>query len=97
MNKYIKTDSLLSCNLYGKIDTLNCVVLEKELAEHMNEHISSVIFNLQEVDYISSTFLRVVIKLVKTLGKENFAITNLQPSIMLVFKIAGLSEVIKMQ
>lgn len=95
MNKFLKTDKLLTCILSGKIDTLNCVVLEKEMAENMKEDISSVIFDLQEVDYISSTFLRIVIQLVKTLGKENFAIINVQPSVTLVFKISGLSELIK--
>lgn len=95
MHKYIKTDKLLTCILSGKIDTLNSVTLENELAEHLKEDIISVIFNLEEVDYVSSTFLRIVIKLVKTIGKENFAIINVQPSVTLVFKIAGLSEVIK--
>ena len=97
MNKYIKNDNLLTCILYGKIDTLNSSVLENEINENMKEDITSVIFDLQEVDYISSTFLRIVIKIVKALGKENFVITNVQPSVMKVFKISNLTEIIKME
>ena len=97
MNKYIKNNNLLTCVLSGKIDTLNSSVLETEVNENMTENINSVVFDLQEVAYISSTFLRIVIKMVKTLGKENFVITNVQPSVMLVFKMANLTEIIKIE
>ena len=97
MNNYIIKDHLLTCILSGKIDTLNCLVLENEINEKMKEDIASVVFDLQEVDYISSTFLRIVIKIVKLLGKENFVITNVQPSVMKVFMISNLSEIVKMQ
>jgi len=95
MNKYIKNNNQLTCVLSGKIDTLNSTVLENEVNENMKEDINSVIFDLHEVEYISSTFLRIVIKMVKTLGKENFSIANVQPSVMKVFKMANLTEIIK--
>jgi len=97
MNKYIRDNNLLTCILSGKIDTLNCSVLENEISENMKDNITSVVFNLQEVDYISSTFLRIVIKMVKLLSKENFVISNVQPSVMKVFKIANLTEIIKIE
>jgi anti-sigma B factor antagonist len=95
MHKYIKTDKQLTCILSGKIDTLNSVTLENDLTEQMTAEITSVLFDIESVDYVSSTFLRIVITLVKSLGKENFSIINVQPSVTLVFKIAGLSEIIK--
>ncbi len=95
MNNYIRNGELLTCILSGKIDTLNSSVLENEIYENMKEGITSVVFDLQEVDYISSTFLRIVIKTVKAVGKENFVITNVQPSVMKVFKIANLTEIVK--
>jgi anti-anti-sigma factor len=73
---------------------LNTSELENEISENMKVNITSVVFDLQEVDYISSSFLRIVIKIVKAVGKENFAITNVQPSIMKVFKIANLTEIV---
>ncbi|MEI8047243.1 MAG: STAS domain-containing protein [Bacteroidota bacterium] len=94
MNKYVRNGELLACILSGKIDTLNSSVLENEINENMKEGITSVVFDLQEVDYISSTFLRIVIKIVKSVGKENFAITNVQPSVLMVFKIANLTEIV---
>jgi len=97
MNKYIRDNNLLTCVLSGKIDTLNCSVLETEIIENVQENITSVIFDMQDVDYISSTFLRIVIKMVKALGKENFVLINVQPSVMKVFKIANLTEIIKIE
>jgi len=97
MNKYICDNNLLTCVLSGKIDTLNCSVLENEITENMKENITSVVFDMQDVDYISSTFLRIVIKMVKSLSVENFVILNVQPSVLKVFKIANLTEIIKIE
>ncbi len=94
MNKYKKNNNLLNCVLTGRIDTLNSSAFEKEIDENIKEDITSVVFDLQEVDYISSAFLRIVIKTVKAIGKDNFSIINVQPSVMKVFKIANLSEII---
>ena len=84
----------MNCVLTGRIDTLNSSAFEKEIDENIKEDITSVVFDLQEVDYISSAFLRIVIKTVKAIGKDNFSIINVQPSVMKVFKIANLSEII---
>jgi anti-anti-sigma factor len=96
MNTYTITNNCLSCILIGKIDTINSAVLEQELNEKMNEDITSVVFDMQEVDYISSTFLRIVIKIVKAVGKEHFEIRNIQPSVLKVFKMANLTDVINL-
>ena len=97
MNKYNKNGNQLTCILSGRIDTLNSATLENELNENMKEDISYVLFDMRYVDYISSTFLRIVIKIVKTLGKENFSISNVQPTVMKVFKMANLMEVVKFE
>lgn len=95
MNKYVRNENLLTCILTGKIDTLNSYVLESEIDQNKSEDITSIVFDLKDVDYISSTFLRIVIKIVKEFGKENFTILNVQPTVLKVFKIANLTEIIK--
>lgn len=97
MNKYFINESLLTCILNGKMDTLNASILESEIDKNLKENITSITFDLKDVDYISSAFLRIVIKTVKALGKENFTVLNVQPSIMKVFKIANLTEIIKIK
>jgi anti-anti-sigma factor len=73
---------------------MNCAVLENEINEQMNGDITAVTFDMGGVDYISSTFLRIVIRLVKALGKEKFIISNVQPSVMKVFKKSNLAEIV---
>jgi anti-anti-sigma factor len=50
----------------------------------------NICFDLSEVDYISSSFLRLCISSAKDVKKGNFSIINTGPEIMKVFKIAGL-------
>ena len=97
MNKYFINNDLLTCMLHGKLDTLNSSVFESEIGEHMTKEVHSVIFDMQEVNYISSTFLRIVIKTAQALGKEKFMIRNVQPSVMKVFKMANLADLIKFE
>jgi anti-anti-sigma factor len=54
-----------------------------------------LIFDFQEVAYISSSFLRICIKKFKELGRENFYIRNPRPDIKKVFMIAGLEQLIR--
>ena len=97
MNKYIKNDDQLTCFLGGKFDTQNSALLENEINQNMKEDITSVIFDLREVGYVSSAFLRIVMKIVKKLGRENFILSNVQPSVMKVFKMANFTDIVKFE
>jgi len=52
------------------IFALNSSVFDNEMNENMKGNMTYVIIDLHEVDYIYSAFMRMVIKIVKTLGKE---------------------------
>lgn len=54
----------------------------------------SVIFDLNNVYYISSTFLRLCMSSARDIKKGNFSIINTDPEIMKVFKIAGLDGIL---
>jgi anti-sigma B factor antagonist len=97
MYNYIKNDNLLTCVLSGKIDTLNSEMLEYQIFKNMSQGITSVVFDLQDVDYVSSSFLRIIIKIIKTTGKENFTIKNVQPPILKILKIANFTEIVKIE
>lgn len=95
MNKYeIKNDILTVC-LHGRADASNSENIEKEIESYFSEAVNSMVLDLSEVEYISSAFLRVCLKLVKKFGKENFTIINVQPTVLKVFKIANFTELIK--
>ena len=97
MNRYEIQNSTLKCYLYGRADGLNSELLEKEINSNSDENINSMILDMAEVDYVSSAFLRVCLKLLKKFGKNNFNIVNVQPTVLKVFKIANFTELIKIQ
>lgn len=49
-----------------------------------------VVFDLGEVEYVSSSFLRLCLTVDRRLKKDNFSVVNTNPFIKKVFKIAGL-------
>jgi len=79
----------LVCNFSGRMDTASCSECENELFEKVTELKAPVIFDMQEVDYVSSAFLRICLKLLKTVGTESFSLVNVHPNVKKVFKIAG--------
>jgi anti-anti-sigma factor len=85
----------LICAFSGRLDTERCLTLEKELDEDAGKSTGPVVFDLAEVDYIASSFLRICIKYAKKLGKENFSLINTSPALKKVFKIAGFDELIR--
>jgi anti-anti-sigma factor len=54
----------------------------------------NIIFDLQEVEYVSSSFIRICVSVAKEAGKGHFSIINCQPFVKKTFKISGLDEVL---
>jgi len=88
------TSDLVICHLSGKLDTIVSLELEPEI-DKITDTKKKLEFDFQEVDYISSTFLRICLKKYKELGEGNFWIKALKPDIKKVFKIAGLEKLVK--
>jgi len=82
------------CLLYGRLDTIKSQELEPEI-DQLNDLDKNLIFDFSQVDYISSTFLRICLKKHKEFGTENFWIRHPKPDIKKVFMIAGLESLIK--
>jgi anti-anti-sigma factor len=89
------------CRFTGRLDTNLCLKLvdlvnEKlaEISEPGKEVISGyrMEFDLKDVNYIASSFIRICVNTAKKAEKGNFSITNSDPFIKKTFKIAGLDE-----
>ena len=88
----IKTlDGKLVCSLCGHFDTLESQKLDDLLKNHLTTT-QPVVFEMKEVTYISSAFLRICICVSKKVGARNFTLNEPTPPIKRVFKMAGLSE-----
>ena len=92
MLAYKITEEQLIISFAGKLDTATCIDFEDELYEQLKTGLSSVIFDLNEVDYISSMFLRVCTKTAQKIGKEKFSIINVTEPVMKLFKLTRLNS-----
>jgi len=50
------------------------------------------VFDLKDVNYVSSAFFRICLGTAKQVRQGNFRITNAQPAVTQLFKIAGMDE-----
>lgn len=96
----IKTEKIGSftvLKLKGRIDTVNSSVLEEQVNQLFNSDEKNIIFNCSEVDYISSSGLRVFLvaqkKAISINGK--LYLCNMQPAIQEIFRISGFSNLFK--
>jgi anti-anti-sigma factor len=95
MSEYIANKGVLECKFSGKLDTIASLAIDAELKLQLNSTIAEVIFNLQQVDYISSSFLRICLSTLRYTGKNKFRVINVSPTVLKVFQIANLNEILQ--
>jgi anti-anti-sigma factor len=80
----------------GRIDSQSSPEFETAL-NHKLDTAQHVVLDLADVPYISSAGLRVVLLVAKRVGRSQgkFALASLKPEILSVFKISGLTSVLK--
>lgn len=76
------------------MDTVACAEVEPRLRELLEAADASIIFDLAEVEFVSSAFLRLCFFAQHQAGKNGFQIINVQPMVKRVFKIAGVENVL---
>ncbi len=82
------------CHLSGRLDTIVSQNVEPEINNSIDKG-KKLIFDFSQVDYISSTFLRICLMKYKEFGSENFWIRHPKPDVKKVFMIAGLDRLLK--
>ena len=51
-----------------------------------------VVFDMKDVTFVSSMFIRICLQVYKQMGANRFQVINLSPDVKKVFKIAGLDQ-----
>lgn len=74
----------------GRIDTLTAPELE---AAVVLDGVEELVFDLAEVNYISSAGLRVLLSSMKKMAGKRMAIANACPAVKEVFDITGFSDI----
>ena len=95
--KTTRNDSELTVALSGRLDTLTSPDLEEMLDEEL-EGMERLIFDLGELEYISSAGLRVLLGAYKMMEEYNgMLIRNVTEPVMDVFEVTGFSDVLDIE
>ncbi len=89
MVQFVEKSGRLVCVFGGRMDTVTSTEMEDEVCKQAQGTTLPVAFDLEGVDYVTSMFLRVCMRVVKDVGKERFSIIHVHPAVKKVFKIAG--------
>lgn len=92
-----KIENFTILKIQGRIDTVHSSALEGEVNQLFDNGEKNLIFNCSEVDYISSSGLRVFLvaqkKAISTNGK--LFLCNMQPAIQEIFRISGFANLFR--
>ena len=93
---YNLNDGVLTFSLDGRLDTEASAKFEAELAEisRNNPH-SSMVFDAEKLQYIASSGLRTIHKMVKT--EKDFSLENVSDAVYNVFEMTGFSRIMKIR
>ena len=84
-------------HLEGRLDTNTSPELEKELNESL-EGITDLTINMENLDYISSAGLRVLLSTQKAMAKKGeLKVTNVNDTIMDIFEMTGFTEILTIE
>ena len=103
-SKYDESGHALTFFFTGHLDTLHCRPLEAEIHGAMDARTAQtnaplpkplrVIFDVKDITFICSLFLRICLSTAKKARPGNFRITNASPATTQLLKIAGMDEFI---
>ena len=83
--------------LAGRLDTLTSPDLEKELKASL-EGVTSLTFDLAELEYISSAGLRVLLSAQKVMNRQgNMVVKNASEVIREIFDVTGFSDILTIE
>ena len=85
-------DGVLTVSVEGRLDTEASVRFDAEIAEisRNNPH-ESMVLDAEKLQYVASSGLRTILKLVKT--EKNFSMENVSESVYNVFEMTGFSRI----
>ena len=90
-------DRVCSLSVAGRIDTLTAPELEQAFADHSAE-CDKMIFDLSEVDYISSAGLRVIVAAHREMEKKNgLILRGLSKNVESIIKLTGFNRIMHIE
>ncbi len=95
---YDPVEKALTGSFAGRLDTLAVQkiseIVKVSVPQSGESAIDKIIFDLKDVEYISSSFIRICVDVAKQARQGQFSITNCQPFIKKTFKLSGLDTLL---
>lgn len=95
---YSPNEKELRATFTGRLDTLAVQKLSEIIQVNLpikeGSSRDKIIFDLKDVNYIASSFIRICVNVAKEAGQGQFSIVRCQPFIKKTFKISGLDEIL---
>ena len=83
--------------LEGRLDTVTAPSLETELKDAL-PGTTELVFDLNDLSYISSAGLRVLLSAQKTMNRQgSMTIRNVKPEIMEIFEVTGFTDILQIE
>ena len=96
INKIEKGTELI-IELEGRLDTTTSPELEKELKQSLSG-VTSLILDMDKLDYISSAGLRVLLSTQKEMNKQgSMLVKNVNENIMEIFDVTGFVDILNIE
>jgi anti-sigma B factor antagonist len=89
INKHREGDKLTLAPI-GRVDTVTAPELEAAI---VLDGVEELVFDLAQVDYVSSAGLRVLLSAQKKMAGKSMKIVNSKPAVKEIFDVTGFSDI----
>jgi len=88
-------DQTIILRIVGRLDSTTFTKFEEKLTHVMNAGFKDIHIDLKNMDFVSSTGLRVFLIGLKRMNETNgtFTLYNMQPNIREIFEISGFTKI----
>lgn len=87
----------LTVAIEGRIDTTTAPQLESELKSSL-ENVKELVFDIKELEYISSAGLRVLLTAQKTMNKQGkMTVIGASEAVMEIFEVTGFVDILDIE
>ena len=87
----------LTISLEGRLDTVTAPQLDAEV-KALSETVTELVFDMENLEYVSSAGLRVIISAQKIMNKQgSMVVKNASDEIKEVFDITGFSDILTIE
>ena len=96
---HVKEGEIVTITIKGRLDAATAPVADNEIKKIMDNHCSRILFNLKDLEYLSSGGLRVILGVAKELKRKEgkLVLCSLNPFVKEIFVVSGFESLIPIE